>query len=163
MTTEVPAQVEDDLGAFAERHRAKLLRLALGLCRDPDAAEDLVQDTLLRLVTRWPMVRSARSPWAYVRQTMVRVFLSRPNPHHRSLPLIDDVVDHRDAFGEVDELDAAVRRLHQLAPRARAVLTLRYIECLDDAAIADALGTSRVAVRVTAHRALRVLKIDEGT
>jgi len=48
--------------------------------------------------------------------------------------------------------------LHQLAPRQREVLVLRYWSELSEAEIAEALGISRGAVKSTASRALDALE-----
>ncbi|ASR53913.1 sigma-70 family RNA polymerase sigma factor [Cellulomonas sp. CW35] len=155
-----PLDSVDDIGGFVARYRPAMLRLALGLCRDLDTAEDVVQETLARLVPRWSMVCAATYPWAYVRQATVRVFLSSRDERTVYVSEHADVADGHDAMAGVDDLDAAVRRIRSLPARSRAVLALRYIEELDDQTIADVLGTTRAAVRVAAHRALRQLAVQ---
>ena len=63
-----------------------------------------------------------------------------------------------DPADAVVERDATRAVLDGLAPRARAVLVLRYYADLDDRAIADALGISESTVRATASRALATLR-----
>ena len=48
--------------------------------------------------------------------------------------------------------------LDGLAPRARAVLVLRFYADLDDAAIAAEMGIAASTVRATASRALATLR-----
>ncbi len=57
----------------------------------------------------------------------------------------------------VVERDATRGVLDGLAPRARAILVLRYYADLDDHAIAEVLGVAESTVRVTASRALASL------
>jgi RNA polymerase sigma factor (sigma-70 family) len=56
--------------------------------------------------------------------------------------------------------DELRRALSRLAPRARAVVVLRYYADLDDAAIVEAMGVSAGTVRATASRALAVLRLE---
>jgi RNA polymerase sigma factor (sigma-70 family) len=54
--------------------------------------------------------------------------------------------------------DAFGTAISALAPRARAVLVLRYYADLDDATIAGILGVRRSTVSATASRALAELR-----
>ncbi|GEL95779.1 hypothetical protein CCO02nite_24370 [Cellulomonas composti] len=66
---------EGDLVAdLATQHAPALYRIALGICRDRTDAQDLVQATLLRLLTQ-PAFGHARRPLAYARTVMVRLYL----------------------------------------------------------------------------------------
>jgi RNA polymerase sigma factor (sigma-70 family) len=56
--------------------------------------------------------------------------------------------------------DELRRVLDRLAPRARAILVLRYYADLDDAAIADSMGIRASSVRATVSRALAALRLD---
>ena len=63
-----------------------------------------------------------------------------------------------DPTAEVDLRDALVRLLHQLPPRQRAVLVLRYWEQLTEAETAAALGWPEGTVKSAAARGLRRLR-----
>ena len=47
----------DEIAALLEPHIPALRRYAWALLRDPEAADDLVQDCLERAVSRWPLRR----------------------------------------------------------------------------------------------------------
>ena len=152
----------DEVAQFVGEHRRALLRVALGMCREPAAAEDLVQDTAVRLLVHWDKVRTARVPFAYARTVLVRLYLDQVRGREAAVvtsggrePVAPDEYAH------VESVDAAVSMVAGLPPRARAVLTLRYIEDLDDREIARVLGMSRSTVRVTAHQALRRLSVAD--
>ncbi len=137
---------------------AGLYRVALGICRDRDEAQDLVQDTLLRLLTQ-PAFARARRPLAYARTAMVRLYLGR-KPEAVLLAdseMLVDVASGRDGVAEVDSRYAALAMLRELPPRARSVLALRYLEDMSDREIAATLDIARSTVRVTAHHALNRL------
>ena len=57
-----------------------------------------------------------------------------------------------------NDRDALRRALAMLPPRQRAVLVLRYLEDLPDAAIADLLGCQPATVRSQAMRGLATLR-----
>lgn len=147
---------------FVAEHRFALLRLAVGLCHDRGAAEDLAQDTAERLLKRSAAFARAEHPWAYARKVMVRLYLDRARDRGtEAVPVVVDTqLPAHDPFVELEDADVAAQMISMLPPRARAVLTLRYIEDLDDHEIARALGITTSTVRVTAHRALRRLRTE---
>ncbi|KMM44314.1 hypothetical protein CWIS_16950 [Cellulomonas sp. A375-1] len=154
--------MHDEVAQFVGEHRRALLRVALGMCREAAAAEDLVQDTAVRLLVHWDKVRTARVPFAYARTVLVRLYLDQVRGREAAVvasggrePVAPD------EYAYVESVDAAVSMIAGLPPRARAVLTLRYIEDLDDREIARVLGMSRSTVRVTAHQALRRLSVAD--
>ncbi|AEI13108.1 RNA polymerase sigma factor [Cellulomonas gilvus] len=160
----VADDVGDEVARFVAEHRAALLRVAFGLCRERAAAEDLVQDTSVRLLDRWDHVRRARHQLAYVRTVMVRLYLDQVG--RTEVPVVDARVGELagpDAYAELESVSAAVALVAGLPPQARAVLTLRYIEDLDDREIAEVLGITRSTVRVTAHKALRRLAVSASS
>jgi len=151
--------------AFVDEHWADLMRLAVALCRDHVAAEDLVQDCLERLLSRWGRVQSADSPLAYAKQSLVRLFIDQTRRRRVRLVELGES-DGRSSDGGISVVDGyltALAMLRQLPPRERAVLALRYIECMDDASIAHTLRITRSTVRTTAHHALRKLSVGTDT
>jgi RNA polymerase sigma factor (sigma-70 family) len=60
----------------------------------------------------------------------------------------------------IGERAALLAALHQLPPRQRAVIVLRYWEDLTDAQIAATLGCSPGTVRSQLSRALAKLRLD---
>lgn len=60
---------------FAAIHADGLLRSAYLMSGDRGEAEDLVQEYLLRLASRWPRVRSMEHPGAYARRVLFNLAL----------------------------------------------------------------------------------------
>lgn len=154
-----------DLGTYAAAHGRRLTRLAYALTRDAHVAEDLVQTTFLELHRAWDRLGGVEDVDAYARRVLVnrlrdlqrrRAWSERPG-HVPVEELRGEPADPVDATAAVDERDRLVALLGQLAPRARAVLALRYLDDRSDAQIADALGLRVASVRATASRALRHL------
>jgi RNA polymerase sigma-70 factor (ECF subfamily) len=57
----------DALGALYDRYRLSVYRTALAITRDPDAAEDILQDAFLRLYTYSERINTSLplAPWLY--------------------------------------------------------------------------------------------------
>lgn len=156
--------VSPEAEAYLDAALPRLLGVALSLTGHRQDAEDLVQDSVAKVLLSWSKVERASSPDAYVRRIMVNTFLSK-----RRLRSSSEVISHEtataDRFGRHPSSEAALvehdqvwQALSGLPPRERAVMVLRHYEDLPDAAIADILGCSAGSVRVTAHRAREKLR-----
>ncbi|NUR29002.1 MAG: SigE family RNA polymerase sigma factor [Catenulispora sp.] len=143
---------------------AALLRLAFALTGDRHLAEDLTQDALAGLYSRWSRVAGMEQVDAYVRRSLVNLHVSwRRRRSSREVPLADpsepvggDVAP--DGTEAAAERDQAWRLLATLPRRQRAVLVLRFYEDLSDRDIAETLGCSQATVRSQASRALATLR-----
>ena len=133
-----------------------LLRTVYLIVRDSAAAEDVVQETLLRVARRWPRVRRMRHPSAYARRIAVNLALDEYRATRRELPPSFDAGS--DENGRVELRADLIAALSELAPRARAVLVLRYYGDLSEAQVAETLGCSVGTVKSTASRALAALR-----
>lgn len=149
---------------FVEQQGSCLLRLAFVLTGDYHAAEDLAQTALAEVYRHWRTVSAAQSPEAYVRRMLVNSYLSarrRRWTWERPVEVRDgDLPSVADHACEVVEREALRARVGALPPRSRTVLVLRFWACLDDKAIAEAMGTTTSTVRATAARALEALRSD---
>ncbi len=152
-----------DFEEYVTARGEALLRLARVLTGDPFSAEDLAQAALSDVLRRWDAVCKATHPDAYVRRAMLNRHLSWRRRRATSEVLVADpaplsrtwLADPADGLAARDELRHALNRL---APRARAILVLRYYADLDDATIADAMSISARGVRANAARALATLR-----
>jgi DNA-directed RNA polymerase specialized sigma24 family protein len=59
--------------AFVDEHGERLVRAARLLTGDWHSAEDLAQESLVRLYACWPGLRDQAAAYAYVHRTMVRL------------------------------------------------------------------------------------------
>ncbi|MET8524566.1 SigE family RNA polymerase sigma factor [Micromonospora sp. NPDC005172] len=150
---------------FADARLAPLLRYAVMLTGDPHQAQDLVQETMVRVQLNWRRVACADSPERYVRRMLtnqyvdwkrgswMRRVLLRGEPDE-SLPAS---VDHAQSAVDRDQIWTWLSRLPR---RQRATLVLRYYEDLPDAEIADILGCAVGTVRSSISRALATLRAE---
>jgi RNA polymerase sigma factor (sigma-70 family) len=118
--------------------------------------DDVVAETLVRMVERWDRLAGHENlaGWAARCADLVGLEVLRreqragvPEPAAGAAEAAPDPdVGARVAVS--DELAAA---LAMLSPRQRSVMTLRYLEDLDEATTASRLGLSAANVRAAAH------------
>jgi RNA polymerase sigma-70 factor (sigma-E family) len=151
---------------YAATAWAPLFRSAYLLAGNHADAEDLAQQTLIKVHGSWAKVAASDSPHAYVRRILTNTFLSSRRSKARGLELLtDELPERRHDQGHGGPEDGWVLWPHVagLPPQQRAVIVLRYYEDLSEAEIADVLGCSRGTVKSTAHRALKSLRAHLGT
>jgi len=149
---------------FVTARLPALLRYAHLLTGDPHTAADLVQDTLVKVHSRWRRVVAADRPELYVKRMLTNAFVDRqrgswlrrvvlrPLPDDAGPPTADD---HAVVSAERDEMWLLLARLPR---QQRAALVLRYYEDLPDHEIGELLGCGAGAVRAYISRALATLR-----
>ncbi len=155
------AAMEQEFDCFAAEVSDPLLRAGHLMTGDARDAEDLVQETLLRVARRWKRVRSMDHPAAYARRVLINLVLHDADRRTRERTELwpqegaADTADESSARAllEVDDLAEFRWALAQLPTRQRAVLVLRYWADLPVAEVADILGCSEGTVKSTASRA----------
>ncbi|GGX74861.1 SigE family RNA polymerase sigma factor [Streptomyces fructofermentans] len=155
------AQGQEQFREFVENRTSALLRTAVLLSGgDRHAAEDLLQNALIKAAGKWQRIDE---PEAYVRQILYRQQVSRWRLKWRRRELT--VADPPEGSGGSDPSAAAELRivmrgaLARLTARQRTVLVLRYFEDLPEADVARILGCSVGTVRSTTHRSLARLRV----
>ncbi len=135
-----------------EEERDGLVRVAYLIVGSQQAAEDLVQDTFIRVMGR---LSPEDQPGAYLRRSVINACYSW---HRRSWREVQTPPEnHQPAYHderEVEMWDA----LADLPPKRRAVIVMRYYLDMTEAEVADTLGCRIGTVKSTAHRALKDLK-----
>jgi RNA polymerase sigma-70 factor (ECF subfamily) len=150
---------ERALGALVERHAAGLHAHLVRSCGSRDDAEDLLQETWVRVARGARTYRAGRPvrPWLHGiaanlandlwRRRAVRRRLLReapPEPPARGLAALDGL--------------ALRERVARLPERSREVLWLRFYAGLDEAEMAEALAIPRGTVKSRLHGAIRALR-----
>jgi RNA polymerase sigma-70 factor (sigma-E family) len=157
----VDASFED----FVRSSGPGLLRYAHLLCGDAARAEDLVQETLLKVHARWSRAGAGviGAPVAYARRAVTNEYLSwrrRRGNHEVPTPLPDRV--GASPTEAVDDRDLVWSVIRDLPRRQRVVLVLRYYEDLPDREVAALLGVRESTVRSLAARAFAALREHPG-
>ena len=157
--TELPlargAATELSTATFASFYRAeyeRFVRLAYLIVGTREQAEEIVQDSFVRLHGRWSRVES---PSAYLRTSVVngcRDTVRRRIRWRAREPVLATPTECTDA---PDELFDA---LATLSPQQRAVIVLRFYGGMQEAEIAEAVGIKVGTVKSTIHRSIELLR-----
>jgi RNA polymerase sigma-70 factor (sigma-E family) len=153
--------------AVYEAHALGLLRLAVIMLGDRQAAEDVVQDAFLGLYRRWDKLAAADRALSYVRSSVFngcRTVLRQRARRNRTV-LTERETESAEArvlHGEEHrEVLAALRRL---PTRQREAVALRYCLGLTPDDVATAMGISIGTVKSATSRGIaalgRMLKED---
>jgi RNA polymerase sigma-70 factor (ECF subfamily) len=156
------------LEKLLERHQAQVYRFGMKMCRDPEDAKDVLQDTLLAMARGVRDFRGASSisTWLY---TIARSFCIKkrrkskfaPDEEHsldtemgpEAARLADSAKSPDDALTGRQVEHALDQAIGALDPMYREVLLLRDVEGLTAPEVAEVLGISSQAVKSRLHRA----------
>lgn len=154
------------LERLIEQHQARIYRFGLKMCRDPEVAKDVVQETLIAMARGVRDFRggSSLSTWLY---TIARSYCIKARRQSKFAPREVGSLDAApEAIGVADpgprsDEQLGARRVEQALERAigeldgkyREVLVLRDIEGLTAPEVAAVLGISVDAVKSRLHRA----------
>jgi RNA polymerase sigma-70 factor (sigma-E family) len=153
----------DEFEAYVTARGPSMLQFAFLLCGHQAAAEDLLQSALTDAFVHWKKVCRANHPDAYVRRILLNSYLAqnrrRSSTEIPTSNLADmDPGETGGADRHVMERAAFQEMIDHLAPRARAVIVLRYYMDLPDQKISQLMGISTGSVRATASRTLKELR-----
>lgn len=142
--------------AFVESAWQRHLRLAVLLTGNRTQAEELLQDSLVRMYERWRKLSRLDDLDAYLRKTLVNNHTSMWRRRRRE-SLVADVPD-RAAAGATSADPEVSQALMALPAGQRAVVVLRLYEDLSERQAAAALGCSVGNVKSQYARALDKLR-----
>jgi RNA polymerase sigma-70 factor (sigma-E family) len=152
---------EQPFAAFVRAHTRSLFTTAYLLTGDTGHAEELLQDTLVRLYPKWHRVTAAGSPVAYVRRSVVNGFISGRRRSGRIVAIdgLADLAHGSDLVADaVTDRQLLVHLMRELPARQQAALVLRFFEDLPDAEIAEILGCRPATVRSLISRGLTAMR-----
>ena len=152
---------DDSYETFVRLHAEVLFTTAYMLTGNATEAEELLQDTLVRLYPKWSRVMAADLPLAYVRRSLANAFVSarrRPASRELSLSGLPDRSRGPDLAEGVADRDELWQLLATLPARQRAALVLRFLYDLPDGDIAAALGCRTATVRSLTSRGAAALR-----
>ena len=150
--------------AYVRERWVPLLRTATLLTGDRHAAEDLVQETLVRAAQHWSRVEPATAD-AYVRRILYTRSVDAWRWRRHQPDPVDLAAQPEPADGMTESPDAAAARLtlaealRRLTPRQRAVLVARFYEDRTEVDAARVLGCSLSTVKSQTRHALERLRV----
>jgi RNA polymerase sigma-70 factor (ECF subfamily) len=154
------AEVEPDLTALVRAYSGLLYRVALSVLRNTAEAEDVVQDTFVRVLQQGRRLSDVREmrPW------LVRIAWNLAIDRKRRVPVeqMDDVfaagmvsreMAADEALAEAGRMRAVMDAIDRLPRKEREALLLSAMEELSTAEIGAVLGRSESSVRSLLFRA----------
>ena len=170
--TTVPETAPSEIIALYLERRASLVRLFAAKLGSVAAAEDLVQDTYLKLATL-KLSTVVHNPMALLYQIGSNLMLDRLRQQKRGLARdtawrdsrrisvgkeeIADIPTADDTVSSRQRLLAATATIEDLPPRMRQAFSLHRLEGLSQAATAKAMGVSTTAVEKHISAAIKIL------
>lgn len=161
------------LEELLERHQAQIYRFGLRICRDPEDAKDVLQDTLIAMARGIRGFRggSSLSTWLYVIARSYCVKKHRrskfapseltslsTNSRCEAVRAPDPSQTPEDAFAARELATAFESAVRALEPTYREVLVLRDIEGLTAPEVARVLDVTTEAVKSRLHRARKAVR-----
>src|SRR5574341_889634 len=164
--------------AVIEQHHDEiyvyLWRLLDGASRSEGAEEagDLTQDTFTRAYRAYRRLRPGSNVRAWLYQIATNCAYShlRVSRQRGAQPLIDEI-DEGAAEGDLppeeqaisrESLDDLHRLIARLPPSQKAAVVMRYLQEMDYAEIAAALGCSEDSARANVYQAVKRLRAESG-
>lgn len=159
-------QVFDDaeMVAFCRREHPRIVGVLAFSLGDPWVAEELAQETIIRVCQNWPKVRDMAAPQAWVHRVALnlanswlrrRVAERRATAKLQARPALPSDADGTDTIA----VRAAIASLPE---RQRTALVLRYYADLPAADVARVMGCQESTVRALTYQAIRGLRDHAG-
>lgn len=151
----------DDLVAFCEVQRPRLVGM-LGLhCGDPDVAEELAQDAIAKACEKWTKVREMEFPEAWISKVALNLatsYFRRRAAESRAKKRIQGQ-SHETLSAPSTAWAVEVRKaVASLPPRQRSALVLRYYLDMSIIETAQLMDCSEGTVKALTHKASRTLQ-----
>ena len=160
------AAIPRPFAPFSERHKDKVYSIALRYTGDAAAAEDIAQETFIKLFSAIEGFRGASKFESWLYRLVVNCCFDHKRKSRRLLPLLDNLRAslRSPATGTLDnllrtELSGQVQAaVLALTPDQRIVIVLRYTQGLAYDEIAEILGASIGTIASRLSRAHKILE-----
>ena len=161
----------DAIAAFEtlyRRHRDYVTRVSLRFCSDREIAADVLQETFLYLLKKFPPTGDGLILTAQLRSLLYPVAknltLSAITRRRRDESSTDIEPDRLPDPGTVNpQYENLARMTSELSPRHREVILLRFVDDMRLNEISEALGIPTGTVKSRLHHALRELRYRLGS
>lgn len=148
------AAVVDDLDRFVDMHYKRLVGLLILRSGDEHRAEELAQESLVKLVKHWDRVRVMEHPWAW----LATVAMNQSRSRWRRLAMMERaerrLVGTADGPSSGEDLTELLMVIHGLPERQRMALLLRHYARLSVEETAAAMECAEGTVKSLTSRAI---------
>jgi RNA polymerase sigma factor (sigma-70 family) len=118
------ATAERPFEEFFDLEQKHLLRVLWIVTGNLEEAEDIAQESFLRVWERWSTVSAMDSPAGYLHRTAMNLFRNRYRRARLAVRKAVGVAPTVDAFGAVDDRVTVANALAKLTPKQRAAVVL---------------------------------------
>ena len=153
-----------ELKTLLDEHGGKLSRFCYSLCKNEHDADDLFQDTCVRLLSSKTALDPGEGALRYAYKTCLNAYRSVYNARRRRAER-EFAVDRDEYFaniaapaGEKSEYNALYSALDSLPFKYRTVIVLSYFRELTNDETAAILGVPPGTVKSRLHKAKQLLK-----
>lgn len=148
-------------------HAPSLGRLAYLLVSDRDLAEDMVNETFIRVARHLWKLRDPRIIESYLRRTLINLARAHGRKQRREQQAIARVTSGREQATYPETTDYVEHRrlieaLNKLPYRQKAALLLRYYEDLSEHQVAEILHLPVGTVKTLVFRGKERLRVNLG-
>ncbi|MBS1858258.1 MAG: RNA polymerase sigma factor [Acidobacteria bacterium] len=157
----------DAFEKFVEHFRSKLFRYSWLMCGSPEDAEEVAQETLLKVFQSIDQLRDPEHvrSWVYriarnacLMQRRKSVFAPTEELPADEVPLADETVPADDRLLQNELRNVIERVVMELSPTYRPVVVLRDLEGLSTEETAEILGLRIDVVKTRLHRGRAAMK-----
>jgi RNA polymerase sigma factor (sigma-70 family) len=160
-----PPSIVDE--AFYAEYFPRLVRMLGQICPDRETAQDIAQETLVRVWERPELLDPSRPAWPWLRTVARRIAIDQMRGTARRSRILKERVRPQpvvDGSAEqvymVAERDVLRRALTDVPDRQRAALALRHVLDWSPEQVADHLGVHKNAADQLLFRARRSLRLS---
>ena len=138
-----------------EKYSRMLMRVSYSILSNEHDAEDAIQETFIRYMTKAPLFRDSDHEKAWLLKVVTNVSRNMLRLKNRQNLHSTEELQH---IGIDEESSSIFELIMQLPPKYRVVLDLYYIEGYKAKEISAIVGISQVAVRKRLQYARTLLK-----
>lgn len=149
------------LEGFCESNKERLVGVLTLHCGDPHTAEELAQETLVKVCIRWRSVERMRNPEAWMFRVAINLansYFRRKTAERKARARLESDPYHQDP--DIADVVAVRRALAALPKRQRSVLVLRFYADLSVRDVAEAMDMPEGTVKTLTHRGIKSLRAD---
>ena len=154
---------EDAAEELVRRYYPAILRYCKWHCSSVEKAEDLTQETFLKLFRSLPQYKGKKKFKAYL-YTIANHLCIDESRKMSDYPLEDEenIVSERDEMCQIEDREEVTKLLNMLSPEQREAVILRFGEQLSFAEIAKVTGCNLRTVQSRIRNALQIMRRQLG-
>lgn len=146
------------LNEYIIAHQEDFYRLAFSYVKNRDAALDVVQESIVRALSKSDSLRQPE----YMKTWFYRILLNESMNHYRRskrlVPLEESAADAPAPAGDPAERLDLYAAIDRLDPKEQAIIRLRFFEDMKLEEIARITGTNLNTVKSRLYKSLRKLR-----